>query len=66
MVKIFWRSRLLRAFFQRPSSEDAKRVSPRYCFDWARDPLSHPAVDAMNLNQIADLPARQLRSCCEQ
>lgn len=32
------------------------------CADWLRDPLSHPQLDAMDLAQIADLPAGQLRS----
>ena len=32
------------------------------CAEWLRDPLSHPQLDAMDLAQIADLPAGQLRS----
>lgn len=32
------------------------------CVDWLRDPMAHPAVDAMNLSEIADLPAGQLRA----
>lgn len=32
------------------------------CADWLRDPLAHPALETMNLSQIADLPAGQLRS----
>ncbi len=31
------------------------------CAEWLRDPLSHPQLDAMDLSQIADLPAGQLR-----
>ena len=31
------------------------------CAEWLRDPLSHPQLDAMDLAQIADLPAGQLR-----
>ncbi|SMH51238.1 hypothetical protein [Mesorhizobium australicum] len=32
------------------------------CADWLRDPLAHPELETMNLSQIADLPAGQLRS----
>lgn len=31
---------------------------------WRRDPLAHPVLDAMSVNQLADLPAGALRSCC--
>lgn len=33
---------------------------------WARDPLAHPAIHAMNLNELADLPVQALRSCCRE
>jgi hypothetical protein len=33
---------------------------------WARDPLAHPALAAMNLSELADLPAGALRSCCRE
>lgn len=33
---------------------------------WRRDPLSHPAIAAMSLEQVADLPYRQLRSWCRE
>jgi hypothetical protein len=29
---------------------------------WLRDPLSHPALDAMSLSELADLPPTALRS----
>ncbi|MCR5855583.1 hypothetical protein [Mesorhizobium sp. J428] len=32
------------------------------CADWLRDPSAHPELETMNLSQIADLPAGQLRS----
>jgi hypothetical protein len=32
------------------------------CMDWLRDPLAHPAVNAMSLAELADLPAGQLRA----
>jgi hypothetical protein len=32
------------------------------CMEWLRDPLAHPAVDAMSLSELADLPAGQLRA----
>ena len=33
---------------------------------WLRDPLAHPAIDAMSLNELADLPVQALRSCCRE
>jgi hypothetical protein len=36
------------------------------CERWARDPLAHPALHAMNLNELADLPVQALRSCCRE
>lgn len=29
---------------------------------WLRDPLSHPSIARMSMEEIADLPARQLRA----
>lgn len=29
---------------------------------WLRDPLSHPAIVIMSLDEVADLPAAELRS----
>jgi L-fucose mutarotase/ribose pyranase (RbsD/FucU family) len=29
---------------------------------WLRDPLSHPAIAVMSLDEVADLPAAELRS----
>jgi hypothetical protein len=36
------------------------------CERWLRDPLSHPALEAMNLSELADLPAKALRSQCRE
>lgn len=36
------------------------------CERWLRDPLSHPALDAMNLSELADLPPSALRSFCRE
>jgi hypothetical protein len=33
---------------------------------WARDPLAHPVIDSMSLNELADLPVQALRSCCRE
>jgi hypothetical protein len=33
---------------------------------WLRDPLAHPVLDHMSLGELADLPARSLRSCCRE
>lgn len=33
---------------------------------WARDPLAHPSLAAMNLSELADLPVVALRSCCRE
>lgn len=66
MVQIFWRNRALRALFPRLPAFAEKRLAAGVCEDWMRDPLSHPAVDAMSLSELADLPARQLRSCCRE
>jgi len=33
---------------------------------WLRDPLAHPVLDAMSLNELADLPVQALRSCCRE
>lgn len=30
--------------------------------DFRRDPLAHPQLTAMSLNQLADLPAAELRA----
>jgi hypothetical protein len=36
------------------------------CERWLRDPLSHPALDAMSLSELADIPPAALRSCCRE
>lgn len=36
------------------------------CERWLRDPLSHPALEAMNLSELADLPPSALRSYCRE
>jgi hypothetical protein len=36
------------------------------CERWLRDPLSHPALEVMNLSELADLPAKALRSQCRE
>ncbi len=30
--------------------------------DYRRDPLAHPAIDRMSLEELADLPAAELRA----
>jgi len=32
------------------------------CAQWLKDPMSHPRIAGMDLSQLADLPAGQLRS----
>jgi hypothetical protein len=57
-MKIFF---LMRAIWL---SGDPKRDRAQHeTLDWYRDPLSHPAIDAMRLDQLADLPfdARSVR-----
>ncbi|MEK1891038.1 MAG: hypothetical protein AAAB35_26435 [Phyllobacterium sp.] len=50
-MKIFF---LMRAIWL---SNDPKREHIEHePLDWYRDPLSHPAIDAMCLDQLADLP----------
>ncbi|RCW87798.1 hypothetical protein C7476_101567 [Phyllobacterium bourgognense] len=34
-------------------------------FDWQRDPLAHPTLQAMDLDQLADLPFDP-RAVCRQ
>ena len=33
---------------------------------WRRDPLAHPAIAAMSLAEIADLPQAALRAACRE
>lgn len=44
----------------------ARRLVPSHtpCDHWRRDPLAHPALNAMSVSQLADLPAGALRACC--
>jgi hypothetical protein len=36
------------------------------CERWLRDPLAHPALDAMSLSELADIPPRALRAQCRE
>ncbi|NTS30428.1 hypothetical protein HQ945_04100 [Phyllobacterium sp. BT25] len=54
LMRIFWRSAI--AKWEHGDSE---------ILDWQRDPLSHPVLDAMGLDELADLPF-DARSVCRQ
>lgn len=43
-----------------------RQVARQHCECWARDPLDHPDIAAMDPRQLADLPANELRArvCC--
>ena len=41
---------------------DVLRDCADACADWLRDPMSHPRIAGMDLSQLADLPAGQLRA----
>ena len=59
-MKIFF---LMRIFWQ---SAVAKRVhGDGEILNWQRDPLSHPVLEAMGLDELADLPF-DARSVCRQ
>ncbi|SDP67988.1 hypothetical protein SAMN05428967_2957 [Phyllobacterium sp. YR620] len=45
LMRIFWRSAVAKR--ERGDGE---------ILDWQRDPLSHPVLDAMCLDELADLP----------
>jgi hypothetical protein len=42
---------ILRGLSIKPSDEDLERRA-----EWLRDPLAHPALDAMSERELADLP----------
>jgi hypothetical protein len=64
-IKLFWK-RAARVLRGRIAAKTRAALASHDCFDWRRDPLSHPALEAMSLVELADLPARQLRSCCRE
>ena len=57
MEKFFSTSRAILATLER-------RFVQTVCFrrEFRRDPLAHPQLTAMTLNQLADLPASELRA----
>ncbi|RZS88245.1 hypothetical protein EV217_0628 [Phyllobacterium myrsinacearum] len=63
-MKIFW---LIKWFAEAlvPPSEESCHADHDALDHWRRDPLSHPALQAMCLDELADLPFDPcgLRSC---
>lgn len=50
----------LLALVHLPAKPQARRATESQT--WLRDPLSHPSIAAMNVEQLADLPAAELRA----
>lgn len=63
-MKIFWLTDWLAETLARTSA-DSSLVDHDAVDHWRRDPLSHPALQVMCLDELADLPfdPRGLRSC---
>lgn len=63
-MKIFWLTKWLAETLV-PPSEESSPVDHDALDHWRRDPLSHPALQAMGLDELADLPFDPcgLRSC---
>jgi hypothetical protein len=63
-MKIFWLTKWLAETLARTSGNSG-RTHDDAVDHWRRDPLSHPALQAMCLDELADLPfdPRNLRSC---
>lgn len=63
-MKIFWLTKWFAEILVPPSDDSC--LAERDAADhWRRDPLSHPALQAMGLDELADLPFDPygLRSC---
>ncbi len=52
MLNLHTISRILLRFFSAPAESSTLDRDE----EWERDPLSHPAVQRMSLEQVADLP----------
>lgn len=63
-MKIFWLTKWF-AETLAPPSEESSHIDRDTLDHWCRDPLSHPALQAMRLDELADLPFDpcSLRSC---
>ena len=63
-MKIFWLTKWFAETLTR-TSDNGSLVNNDAVDHWRRDPLSHPALQVMCLDELADLPfdPRSLRSC---
>ncbi|MBA8901640.1 MULTISPECIES: hypothetical protein [unclassified Phyllobacterium] len=63
-MKIFWLTKWVTEILG-PFRTDRSVPDEDAADHWRRDPLSHPALQAMGLDELADLPfdPRRLRSC---
>ncbi|WP_210302614.1 hypothetical protein [Phyllobacterium sp. 628] len=63
-MKIFWLTNLFTETLA-ATRKHHEIVNDAAADNWRRDPLSHPALQAMCLDELSDLPfePRALRSC---